>query len=115
MAGRTRRRWLAAAIFAVALGGVTTAGVSLVGADGEQPPPGSVDATPDDVPPLGTQPPPGSSGPATEAGPALGTQPPNPHPDLTGPPTEVVGSEAEGSGRPSGPDEVETAVVGRPD
>lgn len=115
MAGRRLRRAIAATTVAGVLLGVTAAGVALVGADGQQPPPGSVDATPDDVPALGTQPPPGSTDPTPDDVPALGDQPPNPAPDLTGPPTQVVGSEAEGSGRPSEAGEVETAVVGRPD
>lgn len=104
-----------AATLSAALVGVTAAGVSLVGADGQQPPPGAVDETPGDAPPLGTQPPPGTRDPSPEAAPALGEQPPNPDPDPSGAPTQVVGSEAEGSGTPSEAGEVETAVVGQPD
>lgn len=114
MAPRKVRRGLAAVILA-AVGGVTFAGVAFVGADGEQPPPGTVDETPSEAPPLGTQPPPGTRVAAPEAAPALGEQPPNPNPDLSGPPTQVVGSEAEGAGTPSPAGEVETAVVGQPD
>jgi hypothetical protein len=90
--GPPRRRALGAAAVAVALGVIL--GAPAIGADpepgGGQPPPGTIDDTPDGVVPVDKQPPLGTVDNTPDRVAPVPQQPPNANPDLEGPPTTVV-------------------------
>jgi hypothetical protein len=109
----SRRRWW---IAGVAAGGLVLASAIGANASGVQPPPGTVSDAPITPQPDITQPPPGTRAASTELSPQPNlSQPPNPHPDLSGAPTQVVDTGPEDLGSPSPPGEVDTGVAGQPD
>ena len=98
MAPRAARRGLAAVILAVVVGAVLFAGAGLVGANGEQPPPGTVSDAPVSPQPDIPQPPPGAVSDTPVSPQPTVAQPANPSPDGEGAPTQVAGPE-----EPAGP------------
>lgn len=98
MAPRAVHRGLVAVILTSAIGAVLFAGAGLVGANGAQPPPGTVSDEPVSPQPDVPQPLPGVVADDSASPQPTVAQPPNPSPDSAGAPTQVDGPD-----EPAGP------------